>query len=100
MCTAITSLALGKKVKANLAMTGEITLAGKVLKIGGLKEKLIAAKRSGITNVIIPKENTGDLEEMETNILRDLNIIPVTNIDEVLKPVSYTHLTLPTKRIV
>ncbi len=85
MCTAITSLALGKKVKANLAMTGEITLAGKVLKIGGLKEKLIAAKRSGITNVIIPKENAGDLEEMETNILRDLNIIPVTNIDEVLK---------------
>ena len=85
MCTAITSLALGKKVKANLAMTGEITLAGKVLKIGGLKEKLIAAKRSGITNVIIPKENTGDLEEMEANILRDLDIIPVTNIDEVLK---------------
>ena len=85
MCTAITSLALGKKVKANLAMTGEITLAGKILKIGGLKEKLIAAKRSGITNIIIPKENTGDLEEMETNILRDLNIIPVTNIDEVLK---------------
>ena len=85
MCTAITSLALGKKVKANLAMTGEITLAGKVLKIGGLKEKLIAAKRSGITNVIIPKENTGDLEEMETNILRDLNIIPVKNITEVLE---------------
>tara|TARA_B100001778_G_scaffold604_1_gene604 strand:+ start:1402 stop:3717 length:2316 start_codon:yes stop_codon:yes gene_type:complete len=85
MCTAITSLALGKKVKANLAMTGEITLAGKVLKIGGLKEKLIAAKRSGITNVIIPKENTGDLEEMETNILRDLNIIPVKNITEVLQ---------------
>ena len=54
MCTAITSLAIEKKVKANLAMTGEITLAGKVLKIGGLKEKLIAAKRSGITNVIIP----------------------------------------------
>ena len=85
MCTAITSLALGKKVKANLAMTGEITLAGKVLKIGGLKEKLIAAKRSGITNVIIPKENTGDLEEMEANILKDLDIIPVTNINEVLK---------------
>ena len=85
MCTAITSVALGKKVRANLAMTGEITLAGKVLKIGGLKEKLIAAKRSGITNVIIPKENNGDLEEMEANILRDLNIIPVTNINEVLK---------------
>ena len=85
MCTAITSLATEKKVKANLAMTGEITLAGKVLKIGGLKEKLIAAKRSGITNVIIPHENLGDVEEIESNILKDLEIIPVKNIAEVLK---------------
>ena len=85
MCTAITSLATEKKVKANLAMTGEITLAGKVLKIGGLKEKLIAAKRSGITNIIIPHENLGDVEEIETNILKDLEIIPVKNISEVLK---------------
>ena len=85
MCTAITSLAVEKKVKANLAMTGEITLAGKVLKIGGLKEKLIAAKRSGITNVIIPHENLGDVEEIESNILKDLEIIPVKNITEVLK---------------
>ena len=85
MCTAITSLATEKKVKANLAMTGEITLAGKVLKIGGLKEKLIAAKRSGITNVIIPHENMGDAEEIESNILKDLEIIPVKNINEVLK---------------
>ena len=85
MCTAITSLATEKKVKANLAMTGEITLAGKVLKIGGLKEKLIAAKRSGITNVIVPHENLGDVEEIESNILRDLQIIPVKNITEVLK---------------
>ena len=85
MCTAITSLATEKKVKANLAMTGEITLAGKVLKIGGLKEKLIAAKRSGITNVIIPHENLGDVEEIESNILKDLEIIPVKNITEVLK---------------
>ena len=85
MCTAITSLAIEKKVKANLAMTGEITLAGKVLKIGGLKEKLIAAKRSGITNVIIPHENLGDVEEIESNILKDLEIIPVKNITEVLK---------------
>ena len=85
MCTAITSLATEKKVKANLAMTGEITLAGKVLKIGGLKEKLIAAKRSGITNVIIPHENLGDVEEIESNILKDLEIIPVKNISEVLK---------------
>ena len=85
MCTAITSLATEKKVKANLAMTGEITLAGKVLKIGGLKEKLIAAKRSGITNIIIPHENLGDVEEIESNILKDLEIIPVKNISEVLK---------------
>ncbi len=85
MCTAITSLATKKKVKANLAMTGEITLAGKVLKIGGLKEKLIAAKRSGITNVIVPHENLGDVEEIESNILKDLQIIPVKNITEVLK---------------
>jgi ATP-dependent Lon protease len=85
MCTAITSLATQKKVKANLAMTGEITLAGKVLKIGGLKEKLIAAKRSGITNVIVPHENLGDIEEIESNILKDLQIIPVKNITEVLK---------------
>ena len=85
MCTAITSLATEKKVKANLAMTGEITLAGKVLKIGGLKEKLIAAKRSGITNVIVPHENLGDVEEIESNILKDLQIIPVKNITEVLK---------------
>ena len=85
MCTAITSLATEKKVKANLAMTGEITLAGKVLKIGGLKEKLIAAKRSGITNIIIPHENLGDVEEIESNILKDLDIIPVKNISEVLK---------------
>jgi len=85
MCTAITSLATQKKVKANLAMTGEITLAGKVLKIGGLKEKLIAAKRSGITNIIVPHENMGDIEEIESNILKDLNIISVKNITEVLK---------------
>ena len=85
MCTAIASLILDKKVKANLAMTGEITLAGKVLKIGGLKEKLIAAKRSGITNVIIPHENKGDLEEIEANILKDLNIHPVSAIEEVLE---------------
>ena len=85
MCVAITSVVLDKSIKSNLAMTGEITLAGKVLKIGGLKEKLIAAKRSGITNVIIPKENDGDLEEIESNVLKNLNIKPVENISEVLK---------------
>ena len=85
MCTAISSVVLNKKVKGNLAMTGEITLGGKVLKIGGLKEKLIAAKRSGITNVIIPKENVGDLEKVEKNILKNLKILPVKKIEEVLE---------------
>ena len=85
MCTAISSVVLNNKVKGNLAMTGEITLGGKVLKIGGLKEKLIAAKRSGITNVIIPKENVGDLEKVEKNILKNLKIIPVKKIEEVLE---------------
>ena len=84
MCTAITSIVLDKLVKANLAMTGEITLAGKVLKIGGLKEKLIAAKRSGITNIIIPKDNVGDLEELDKKILKNLKIIPVESIKQVL----------------
>ena len=84
MCTAIASVVLSKDIKANLAMTGEITLAGRVLKIGGLKEKLIAAKRSGITNVLIPKENLGDTEEIEANVLKNLNIIPVENIEQVL----------------
>ena len=66
-------------------MTGEITLHGQVLKIGGLKEKLLAAHRGGIKNVIIPQENAGDLKEVPKNITQDLNIKPVCWIDEVLQ---------------
>jgi len=66
-------------------MTGEITLRGKVLPIGGLKEKLLAAHRGGITQVIIPAENEKDLAEIPKNILRKLEIHPVAEIDEVLK---------------
>ena len=65
-------------------MTGEITLRGQILKIGGLKEKLLAAKRGGIKNVIIPKENEADLQEIPEQILKSLNIIPVEWIDEVI----------------
>jgi ATP-dependent Lon protease len=65
-------------------MTGEITLRGQILKIGGLKEKLLAAKRGGIKNVIIPKENESDLQEIPNQILKSLNIIPVEWIDEVI----------------
>ena len=71
-------------VRATVAMTGEITLRGEVLKIGGLKEKLLAARRGGITTVLIPKENEADLKEIPDNIMDKLDIKPVKWIDEVL----------------
>ena len=83
MCTALVSSLTGIPVLANVAMTGEITLRGEVLPIGGLKEKLLAALRGGITRVIIPHENEKDLEEMPDNIKENLKITPVRWIDEV-----------------
>jgi len=84
MVTALASVMTGIPVRAEVAMTGEITLRGKVLAIGGLKEKLLAAHRGGIKTVIIPKENEKDLKEVPENILQDLNVVPVDWIDEVL----------------
>ncbi len=84
MCTALISTLTGNPVKCDVAMTGEITLRGEVLPIGGLKEKLLAAHRGGIKTVIIPKENERDLEEIPDNVKRDLSIHPVQWIDEVL----------------
>ncbi len=84
MCTALVSVLTGIPVRANVAMTGEITLRGQVLKIGGLKEKLLAAHRGGITTVIIPDDNGSDLKEIPDNIKADLNICRVKWIDEVL----------------
>ncbi len=84
MCTALVSVATNIPVRADVAMTGEITLRGEVLPIGGLKEKLLAARRGGIKTVIIPKENERDLAEVPDNIKEDLNIRPVKWIDEVL----------------
>jgi len=84
MCTALVSSLTGIPVLANVAMTGEITLRGEVLPIGGLKEKLLAALRGGITTVVIPHENEKDLIEMPANIKQNLKIIPVQWIDEVL----------------
>ncbi|HEX4044561.1 MAG TPA: endopeptidase La [Gammaproteobacteria bacterium] len=84
MCTALVSVLTQLPVHANYAMTGEITLRGEVLPIGGVKEKLLAAHRSGIKNVIIPVENVKDLKEIPDNIKQDLNITPVRWIDEVL----------------
>ena len=84
MCTAIVSVLTGIPVRSEVAMTGEITLRGEVLPIGGLKEKLLAARRGGIKTVIIPKENERDLKEVPLNITENLNIRPVKWIDEVL----------------
>ncbi|HEA3278218.1 TPA: endopeptidase La [Pasteurella multocida] len=84
MCTALVSCLTGNPVKADVAMTGEITLRGKVLPIGGLKEKLLAAHRGGIKTVIIPKENVKDLEEIPDNAKSNLMIHAVETIDEVL----------------
>jgi ATP-dependent Lon protease len=84
MCVAIVSVLTKIPVKASVAMTGEITLRGEVLPIGGLKEKLLAAHRGGIKTVIIPQENARDLKEIPDNIKADIEVIPVKWIDEVL----------------
>jgi ATP-dependent Lon protease len=84
MCTALVSILTHIPVRADYAMTGEITLRGEVLPVGGLKEKLLAAHRGGIKSVIIPAENVKDLKEIPDNIKKDLAIKPVRWIDEVL----------------
>jgi ATP-dependent Lon protease len=84
MATSIASALTRVPVKSNVAMTGEITLRGRVLPIGGLKEKMIAAHRGGIDTILIPKENEKDLAEIPQNVKRNLEIIPVEHMDEVL----------------
>ena len=84
MCTALVSVLTGIPVRSDVAMTGEITLRGEVLPIGGLKEKLLAALRGGLRTVLIPEENRRDLAEIPGNIKQHLEIKPVKWIDEVL----------------
>ena len=84
MAVAIISVLTGIPIRKDLAMTGEITLRGRVLPIGGLKEKLLAALRSGIKTVLIPAENEKDLAEVPENVKAGLEIIPVATVDEVL----------------
>jgi ATP-dependent Lon protease len=84
MVTALASVLSNIPVRADVAMTGEITLSGEVLKIGGLKEKLLAARRGGIKKVLIPKGNENDLKEIPDKITDNLEIIPVKWIDEVM----------------
>ncbi len=85
MATAMLSAITGRAVKANLAMTGEITLRGRVLPIGGLKEKLLAAKTAGITNVLVPAQNKPDVEEIDNEITAGLRIVFVESMEDVLK---------------
>ena len=84
MAVAIVSVLTGVPIRKDLAMTGEITLRGRILPIGGLKEKLLAALRSGIKTVLIPAENAKDLAEVPENVKSGLEIIPVSTVDEVL----------------
>ncbi len=85
MATAIASVFTGRAVHKNIAMTGEVTLRGSVLPIGGLKEKTLAAKRMGINKIIIPKRNEKDLEEIPAYVKKDMKFVPVETMDEVLK---------------
>jgi len=94
MCTALVSVLTGIPVRADVAMTGEITLRGEVLPIGGLKEKLLAAHRGGIKTVLIPEENTRDLVDIPKNIKQNLDIKPVRWIDDVLE-VALQHMPEP-----
>ncbi len=85
VATSIASALLRKRVKRNLAMTGEITLRGKILSIGGLKEKIIAAHRGEIQRVLIPQDNKKDIEEIPARVLKKVELVPVQHMDEVLK---------------
>ena len=85
MATAITSALTNIPIKHDVAMTGEITLLGRVLPIGGLKEKTMAAYKSGIKTVIIPADNVSDLQEIDNIVKNSLNFLPVERVDEVLE---------------
>jgi ATP-dependent Lon protease len=84
MATALASLATGRCVRSHLAMTGEITLRGKVLPVGGIKEKVLAAHRAGIRTVVLPRDNERDLEDVPSELRRDLDVVLVEVAEEVL----------------
>jgi len=97
MFTALVSMLTGIRVRHDVAMTGEITLRGRVLPIGGLKEKVLAAHRAGIKRVIIPERNKPDLEEVPKEVQDELEFVPVTRMDQVLEAALES---MPTPRIV
>mgnify|MGYP002729943833 FL=1 len=85
MATTFMSLFTGKKIKPHLAMTGELSLTGQVLPIGGLREKTVAAKRNKIKTIIIPKANERDLEDIPEHVKKGIKFIPVSDVSEVIK---------------
>ena len=85
LCTAMVGLLTGRKARADLAMTGEITLQGQVLKIGGLKEKVLGAHRAGIKTILLPRDNEGDLEEVPAEVRTAMTFVPVERIEQVLE---------------
>jgi ATP-dependent Lon protease len=85
MTTAIASLLTGRPVKHTVGMTGEVTLQGRVLPIGGLKQKVLAAHAAGLTDIILPERNRGDLDEVPEDVREAMSFHPVMSIDEVLK---------------
>ncbi len=85
MVTAVTSLLTGRKVRSDLGMTGEVTLQGKVLPIGGLKQKVLAAHRAGLTRVVFPQRNEIDLDDIPESVRETITFHPVESIDQVLE---------------
>jgi ATP-dependent Lon protease len=85
MATALASLAMNKAVSEDVAMTGEITLTGQVLPIGGVKEKVLAAQRAGISTVVLPKENEGDLDDLPADVRKTMRFVPVDSVHEVIE---------------
>ncbi len=92
MVTALVSMATGRKVRGDVGMTGEVTLNGRVLPIGGVKQKLLAAQRAGLTTVFIPQRNEPDLDDVPAEVLEALDVKPMTDVAEIvaqaLEPVS------------
>ena len=87
MCCALYSCLTGKKAKRNIAMTGEVTLRGKVLRIGGLKEKALAAYRQGITRILIPRENEPDLEDIPQQVRKKIDFVCLDTVEDALKEI-------------
>jgi len=85
IATALISALTGKKVRRDIGMTGEITLRGRVLPIGGLKEKALAAHRAGLTTIVIPKDNERDIDDIQDTVREKLTFVPVTTLDQVLE---------------